>query len=131
MQILPGSKQKYLTMNPMTQMTVSLTLTNSKLWLVRVNKFQVWNKKNEQLENFSYKSELYLKWKKLKIYLSFKLRPLSIRLSIHIWGGKPLIWAIFEQINAKWCPKILALRSFEVWKQYMGPSAPGGSAGPG
>lgn len=45
MTALPGRRTKYLTKNPIIHMTVSLMLTNSKLWLVLVNKFQLWKKK--------------------------------------------------------------------------------------
>ena len=41
MRVRPGRRRKYLTKKPRIQMTVSLTLTNSKVWLVRVSRFQL------------------------------------------------------------------------------------------
>lgn len=39
--ILPGNKTQYLTINPDIHMMVNFNVTNSKLWLVRVNKFHI------------------------------------------------------------------------------------------
>ncbi len=92
-------------------MTVSLTLTNSKLWLVRVRRFQLWKRKINLVEEGSF----FGKW---QVILFYNLNHKTISFTTVCFTGKRsslLPWALPSQAS-KWNLIIVSFKMQNIWE---------------